>query len=427
MLSRSISENSITFKYVNICLLLLFLINLNVQLHYFSPYLDNQIINGYQPGANDAIGYAALAQHWNDTGSFSDTFKDGVRLPGYPSVIALFIKFFDSPFFMLRVFQIMLLATSALLTGYILKRLKATNVVCVLGALLVSSWPAFYYFSPILYAEGISIVLSLVLFACLVKVGESNAPWYNLVILGFALAGLIYLKPNHLFFVIPMVFYLIYKNNLNQALFKVGIPIIISFTLMIPWMFYLSSNQGKFIPLSLTNGINFLEGTGDYGRVMNDSLPGKYSNTNELYKDCLNWHCIDYDNRYSRVESEKIRNKGLSIWLDRPLQTAKYGFMKVLHSHGFSFRHIGDHAEVMLLILSVISAIYLWRNAYQKRLIIYYMAILGAAALQSFIFLPDQRFKVVMFDFPALLLVALFLYLIMSKIGVRTTTQQVTN
>jgi hypothetical protein len=89
------------------------------------------------------------------------------------------------------------------------------------------------------------------------------------------------------------------------------------------------------------------------------------------------------------------------------MKMVSYGTAKALHAFGFSFRQARDPLVVSLLVVSLLSSVFLWRRGRHREWCIFLWVAAGVVALHAFIFFPDQQFKTVLFDFPALLVVVL--------------------
>ena len=60
---------------------------------------------------------------------------------------------------------------------------------------------------------------------------------------------------------------------------------------------------------------------------------------------------------------------------------------------------------VALYLASTIYSVFLWRNGRCRPCCVFFWAVTAVAAAQMFVYLPNQRFKTVIFDLPALLMV----------------------
>ena len=74
---------------------------------------------------------------------------------------------------------------------------------------------------------------------------------------------------------------------------------------------------------------------------------------------------------------------------------------------GFSFRGAKDAALALFSILSAFSAVLLWRRGLYRKWRVFYALCVLMLFLQTFLFLYKQRFRVVLFDLPALLIIVL--------------------
>ena len=84
-----------------------------------------------------------------------------------------------------------------------------------------------------------------------------------------------------------------------------------------------------------------------------------------------------------------------------------HGISKVLHCFGFSFRHLRDALFVVHFVAAMFLSVYLWRRELYREWCVFLWAVVGITALQAFVFLPNQRFKTILFDYPAILVAVL--------------------
>src|SRR5579864_7472348 len=107
---------------------------------------------------------------------------------------------------MARYGQMFLLSSCIFIAYFSLNKLnisKRTKLFCVC---LISLWPAFYYFTPILYAEALSIFLFFCLLYFVIRLGNTKH-WRYVFMVGSILACLVYTNPNHIFLFVPMLMY----------------------------------------------------------------------------------------------------------------------------------------------------------------------------------------------------------------------------
>jgi hypothetical protein len=95
----------------------------------------------------------------------------------------------------------------------------------------------------------------------------------------------------------------------------------------------------------------------------------------------------------------------INAWINRPIVMSVYGFSKILHSFGFSLRDFRDLTLVLHFIVSMCLSIYLWKVDQHRKWCLFFWTIFLTVVLQAFIFLETQRYKTLLFDVPALLMI----------------------
>jgi hypothetical protein len=159
--------------------------------------------------------------------------------------------------------------------------------------------------------------------------------------------------------------------------------------------------------------MNMFHGTGimleENDQTMKGTLPARAAASFSLYNDP---ETLDetFNSTCSMKSAERDRyfqKQALHVWTSRPFRTAVYGFTKILHSFGFSFRDVRDIVLSAHFIFSVLLSCYLWkRNRFRGWCLMLWTAA-GITCLQAFVFLPNQRFKTVLFDVPAFIVIIL--------------------
>jgi hypothetical protein len=372
----------------------------------FSPYLDNQPVNGYS-ARGDAIDYVERAQRLANEDSIPEAFADRYRMPGYPLFLSWFFRMTPEPLRAARIAQV-LLSSLILPLAFVALRGGGLAVLPALCACLaISLWAPLYYFAPILIPESLSLTMIALLLA-LLSIGSKR--WALMVIaVPVFVALLTYLKPNHLLLLLPCLAFLWRGPGTRRAHGVGGVAILLLFAvLMSPW--YSPGGAGIFGVLTSAQGKNLLQGTGAATMPSSNALHDRVARALDLYDPqarALHEHRDDPQG-WARIQEEA----GLRAWRTRPIATAAYGLAKCGHALGFSLRDPRDVLNALLLAASFGSAwlLHRRRSATSAPWVAYYLTTLGVLLLQTFAFLPNQRFKVVMFDLPALIIVGLGAY-----------------
>lgn len=368
--------------------------------------LDNQTVNEYSPArdARDYVQRAALVAEQND---FETAFEDGWRLPGYPLFLSLFFAFSDTPLLVARYAQILLTSLIILILYFTLVNLLKNKRRAFLGALAVSVWIPFYYFSTILKAESLSIFLFALLYLALSALSEKKT---RLVLYSspVILALLVYLKPNHVFISLPLLAFLYLKNREAVSLFHLAGVFVLFALLLAPWTAYVSLRNDRLIPLSTTAGRNLYLGTGVAmdQHYEKGALHFLTADRFELRSQAITDQTLAAVQSLSKSgQSDYYTEVAKQIWMSRPVETTTYGLAKILHGFGFSLRDVRDVVFASFFLSSIAFSVFLWTSNRHREWCVMFWGVVFVTSLQTFFFTIEQRYKVVVFDIPAMLII----------------------
>jgi hypothetical protein len=370
--------------------------------------VDNEINNRYAPHYIDAWGYVQKAELIHDESNFTLPFEDGYRTPAYPLILSVFYMVSGRPLLTVRLFQMLLGSLIIACCFFVFSRALTHPLYTLLATVPVALWPPIYFFGPIIYPESVSLFsVGLLLMACAYFFIRRDPLACTLVALCCIL--LVYLKPNHLLLCFPAFLFIVFtlKRRVKEALNSAAYFLLVCGIGILPWTVFLCTVTGTFTPLSSAQGLNLYLGTGIGGiggehHSSARSLPqrvidafGLYDSTrNDSIRSVAATMRLPESNRFYRVHAIKL-------WSERPGKTALLAVAKFFHAFGFSFRNLKDTVVALHTILSIAAALYLWRRALFRHWVVFYTGCLVSAALLSFFFLAQQRFKTVLFDIPA--------------------------
>lgn len=391
-------------------ILLIITINLVLQFALFHDGFDNQIVNNHSPTKSDAYDYVARARLIANQGDFTEAFSDAYRMPGYPLFIAIFIRLFDQPLLQVRIVQALLSSFIIYFCYLLLSTLLESRPAVQLGSLAAAVWLPFYFFSPILFAESCSFFLyALFLYWLFVGAVRQN---FSVGSLALILALLIYFKPNHILLLLPTSLVIWYTLRPGKArsktvpILKMIAPVAV---LILPWSLFVSIQNGQFIPLATNAGANLYLGTGaafSYDDpTMQGTLHHQLSNELQLFDAERTESLREQGTALTAAERHTLyQREAIKIWLKRPFKTVLYGGAKVLHAFGFSFRGMRDVLLALQFFVSVGASWIVWKRGHHTGVCIFFWSVLCIVALQSFLFLANQRFKLALFDLPAIVI-----------------------
>jgi hypothetical protein len=373
----------------------------------FMPYLDDQPVNAYSSQRGDAYDYVERAQALAADAPLAVAMADRYRMPGYPLYLSAFYRWSADPLRAARITQVLLSSLVLPLAWIIFRSLGLAGLPALLATALPALWPAIYYFDPILIPESLSVVLLAALLAILTFAARGHA------LLGGVGAAVVialstYLKPNHVLLVLPCCAFLACTFGGWRTRAKGGLVMIAVWgLLMTPWFLSQPSGTRALMALTSAQGKNLLQGTGAAVEPTESTLHDRAARALSLpdpEAEALFQRAGD-----PRPLSNLQAEMGLRLWRARPVATAAYGLTKCGHALGFSGRDLRDVMNAVLTVVSLAAVVWLRRRkvAGAGPWVAYYMVTLAVVLGQAFVFLPNQRFKVVTFDLPALIVIAL--------------------
>lgn len=382
------------FKHYLLILFFAVILHFVVQSIYFSKYLDNQVLNNFAPLSVDANGYVEKAANFLKA-DFKTAFSNLYRMPGYPLFLAIFMFLFPVKSLVAARYVQVLLSSLMLIPAFlIIYRLTGSEKKAILGILPFALWPPFYYFSPILLAETTSMFVLSLLFLTFSFLNKENSIIVALIS-ATLLAISVYLKPNHL--ILLVLFFVFYFVSLGKELrlrllIKNYIVFLITLgMLIVPWTIFATVTSNSFTVLSNIKSFVMYVGTGADQRANNDFIHEKIS-------------------RYYGLDKVKDpEQSAFNVFAKRPFQVIAYDIGKVLHNFGFSLARTRDFVLAFYTIIAIAASIFLWRRNKYRNWCILFWTITSIAVLQTFFFLAEQRFKVVLFDWLGMLMVVLAL------------------
>lgn len=375
-------------------------------------YLDDQVINAFDPSGTDAPGYVMRAMHIAH-GQWVEALHDGYRTPGYPTFLALCMLFSPTPLAMARTIQLILNSAMIVVIYLLILRITRSPRAGLLGSVLCALWVPLHYFSPVLYAESLSLCFSCLFLYALSFVEEKV--WMRTVLIATTLLmATVYLKPNNIALYLLFVAYA--ATTLRPAIFRRALALSVAtiVALMLPWSLFISTQNRMFIPFSTTLGVNLYLGTGAERDIVHGNLDSRYAEKAGL---AIVAHKEEIaPPQATAAELNKFyTHEAVLRWKAQPAPILIYGLLKIGHSVGLSLRGGKDVLVLGITLLSLASAVYLWRSRRYAPWQAVYWAALAVMLLQTLAFLSNLRFRVVLLDLPCLIVTTLALSVILLR------------
>lgn len=380
-------ELSLVIRKNATCLLVLF--DIALQLIIIGKHLDNSIMSAYAPTSIDALEYSELAEIWKTEGFYA-AFSDLWRMPGYPALILIMTLLFPSfPFLAMRILHLLALAISVAMIKIILDRKVRPGVSIFLTIIYI--FLPLWHFVPVLIAESLTSFFFVCLLYVLASIKSKKLSPYQIIQIATLIAIETYLKPNLIYLVFPVSFFLMFK--LGSKL-KITLPslVLVVVIFLIPWLIFAKSAQPGFRGLTTTFGVNTYIGTGMFlnydGSVLAKSAIRWRVDPNSNPGDVFVFNPL-----LTRVEQNTmLTSKSIQIWKDRPLREIAFGFNKVLIAFGLLSNSVIHHILGLLSLLSVVSALVLVKARFSHPWGWLLLSTSSILALQSFFLQADRRF-----------------------------------
>jgi hypothetical protein len=401
-------------RHAAVAVAALVVINILAQTVLFRQSLgEGDIASRMQP-YTDAEDYMGRARRLAEGDGFSSVFRDGIRMPGYPLFLALFSAAGDDQARAVRIAQIVLSASIIALAYLCLSTLAPGGPLPLVGAVLAAFWLPFYYFSRVLYAETPSIIC-VALLCMLLSRFDPDRPLRILLPAAAVTAAAVYLKPN-LAVLLPVLltFAAFATARAGRPLGPVTLlaPVVLIAALVAPWTIFISAEQGRFVPLSTHGGWNLYLGSG--GGNAYDKQWAEGSLPEKIWERLGLRDSGSASGEYDRVPATeraaadaRMRRLAAQRWRAAPAKLTAYGIAKVLHSFGFSLRGPRDYAVALHFAAAMAASIVLWTRRRYREWALLLWAFAIVVAFQAFLFIGELRFKTVLFDFPALIVITL--------------------
>lgn len=364
--------------------------SLAVQLLLVGRHIDNQIISNYAPTAADAKDYFRLAGIWKSLG-FTEAFSDGMRMPGYPTIVYIFEKIFgDYTPFSLRLLHILSFAIIQISIFKILKIFCRYEYALILTMIfpLLPTW----HFIPVLTAETLIVITFIYITYILLRLSQGKATSFQLYQCALVASIAVYLKPNSVLVVVSACVYLFLKNGKTktQNLVKFLTIFVIS---LLPWLIFMQVNQNT-ISLTTGSGINLLIGTGrdvePNGTVLSSAanvcnVADNRNPENELSSP-LGLSASEVDTLH--------RETTIKIWRTGTQNQICFGVQKVLITFGFKANSTFDLLYGLISGFTLLVSIAMIKSKSLRPLGGYFISQIFLLSLQAFVFQVDRRFTV---------------------------------
>ena len=183
----------------------------------------------------------------------------------------------------------------------------------------------------------------------------------SIFIIGLLLSNLVYLKPNNIIIIIPIIIFIIISMKESVQKSIVSLLVIVSLTL-IPWIVYSNIGDRKFYGLTTTQGLNLYIGTGmvlsyDGSALANSAIYWKVDPRNNP-KDIVNTNSFT-----SAQESNQfLTKKAVGIWRSRPIHQIGYSFDKILIAFGFKVNSISNYLLGIFTAFALVGSILLLKT-----------------------------------------------------------------
>ncbi|MEJ7627483.1 MAG: hypothetical protein WKF35_11510 [Ferruginibacter sp.] len=399
---------------------ILIIINLIFQYFLVGKYITDDAISALHPINADALEYINASEAWLKTNDFVSVFRTGWRLPGYPFLILCCYKMGSfinlSPILLVKIFQLLLSSLIPYFSYKSIFNFSSSHFAALVGGLIVCIYYPFYYYTPSVGAESLSLFLISLLFYQTSKFEKQDVSIKNLLFIAMLIAILTYLKPNHILFSIPVVILLIKKQQLfsGKVVNALSRPVMLAcfvIMFMLPWMIFVTTQNKIFIPLATTSGEDMLIGTGitinKYNRDIY-SLTYKFEQKHNLNADTV--FMTKRDGKSLAELNSAFQKDAISIWKSRPWITTQFGFIKIAHSIGFSLRNFKDYFSLFVNIPIILILLFFkdFRKRYKNITILVSILIL-LCWLQSFVYFGDMRLRIVMADLAIIFTGSIFL------------------
>jgi len=376
--------------------------------------LHNEVVAEGSATGPDSQEYAELGMAIAMGSGLDQLVEHGRRMPGYPALLSIFARHCESPWVIVRIAQLLMSSALILVAGSIAWRLTSSASAEIFAGVLAAIWPPLHYFAMSLLPETASILVGGFLLLIAAGLDRQRRGRCHPVFLGLLVVAATYLKPNQILFVIPALIVLLANSRYSSAWDRtkrtVTFLAVLVF-LLLPWSMAVSRAHGGFVPLTTTLGRNLFLGAGA-GAAADDGSTEKtlFATMGKRLRLVSTENVAVAFSRsveFSDAETSRFLSREASqVWSSRPLAASFYGLAKVGHTFGLSGRDPRDWGTILLTIGALAASIQAWRVHRWRSFVLVFWSSTVVATVQSFVFLPNQRFRVILFDLPALAILA---------------------
>ncbi|MBM7868764.1 4-amino-4-deoxy-L-arabinose transferase-like glycosyltransferase [Clostridium pascui] len=252
-------------KWVKTSLIIIIALFFIVNLYATLRYGTENYLGSFEKFDNDDIKYIRSAWELADKGHLIYHRVDEPTvfiMPGLPYVLAFFIKIFGKfgGITAFRVFQALLQAASMYLI-FLLGRKVFNSRAAILGCFLNSLYIAEYYTSTVILTEILfKFLLLLLIYVSIYAIEEKSLLYYTIggIIWGF---GCLVRPTLAAYPGIVLIIWIIKKYTLKDMVKFTMVTTLAFSTIMSPWWIRNYVVFRRFIPLTLSSGNPFLQGT----------------------------------------------------------------------------------------------------------------------------------------------------------------------
>jgi 4-amino-4-deoxy-L-arabinose transferase-like glycosyltransferase len=365
---------SVKNKRLNIYLIMVLFVFATVQFLVIVYYGENWYLGNFATMNNDDVKYIRSA--WTLLDKHIFVYHDvneptAFIMPGYPLLIAFFMKVFGrvDGIIAIRFFQGLLQVASLYLVFRICKEMFNNKIALIAVILNTLYLPEMVSAVLILTETVFKFLLVALVYVSIKAIKNKNISYYFVGGIIWGLAILI--RPTILLYpIVIFIMWIVFKYSIKEMIVRSLLVLCIGITLLSPWVIRNFIEFSRFIPLTLSSGNPFLQGT-----YINYDQTEDYTSY-EFPSDAIERDKIEMDTGIKRLKQNFIKKPFSYIYWYTVGKSYYFWNVPFYYKNVFGIPFFIMHIFHIILIVFALGNLILFRADFKKETLLLLLIIL---------------------------------------------------